>query len=56
MNGLSVGNINKTGSLPRTCFFMPDGLSGQRKRIAGKVDLPVKKEIGDCKIAEEGEV
>ena len=57
MNGLSVGNIKNRFSLLRTCFFMPDGLpGGATKNDCRKGYFEERKEIGNCKIAEEGAV
>lgn len=54
MNGLSVGNIKKQVlAVKRTCFFMPDGLPGATKNDCRTVCFEERKEIGNCKIAEE---
>ncbi len=50
MNGLSVGNIKNRFLVKRTCFFMPDGLPGERKMIAGKVALRRGRRLGIVKL------
>ncbi len=56
MNGLSVGNIKKQVLFTKNLFFYAGRFAGATKNDSRKGCFEERKEIGNCKIAEEGAV